>query len=119
LDATDCPIRRPTGWRQQRLYFTQKNKKHCIKYEIGVNPTNRNIVWVGGPVFGAVHNICMTRMFGLLNSIDDVEWILVDKGYIRVRFCSLGMFLFLWERSWSNKVIRNDLGQILVNKENS
>ncbi len=31
LDATECPIRRPT--RNQRIYYSGKKKCHTVKYE--------------------------------------------------------------------------------------
>ncbi len=31
LDATECPIRRPS--RYQRIYYSGKKKEHTVKYE--------------------------------------------------------------------------------------
>jgi len=81
LDGTECPIRR-TSSGLQRTYYSGKAKRHTIKYELGVHPDTGKIVWVGGPAPGSVHDISMTRIFGVLEKLLRGEVILGDKGYV-------------------------------------
>jgi hypothetical protein len=81
LDGTDCPINRPHAG-IQRGFYSGKSKKHCIKYEVGVHPQTGHLVWVGGPVPGSVHDLTITRLFGILTMLMAGEFILADKGYI-------------------------------------
>jgi len=81
LDGTECPINHPKA-SVQGAYYTGKSKTHCIKYEVGVNSHTGRLVWVGGPVPGSVHNLTITRVFGLLHMLVFREFILADKGYI-------------------------------------
>jgi len=82
LDATVCPINRPSNNRVQRTYYSGKHKQHCIKYEIGVHPDTGRLVWVSGGVEGSVHDMRLMYLGQLLQGILPNELILADKGYI-------------------------------------
>ena len=81
LDGTTCPIQCPSRF-LQRPFYSGKDHRHCIKYEIGVDIEDGSLVWISGPVPGAVHDMKLARLFGILDSIMDDEYILADKGYI-------------------------------------
>jgi hypothetical protein len=81
LDGTTCPINRPNSL-LQRWFYSGKDHRHCIKYEVGVDVENGRLVWVGGPVPGSVHDMKLAKLFGLLDNLMDDEYILADKGYI-------------------------------------
>jgi hypothetical protein len=66
----------------QQGYYSGKAKEHTIKYEIGVHPDTGFLVWVGGPIAGAVHDMTLARKSGVLDLVGEKEFILADKGYV-------------------------------------
>lgn len=66
----------------QQIYFSGKKKKHCIKYEIGVDINNGTLCWLWGGIPGSMHDLTMARMSGIINALENNEFILADKGYI-------------------------------------
>ena len=53
-----------------------------LKYEIAVHWLTGKIHWVAGPVFGAVHDLTLARLSGILQRLRPNEFLLADKGYI-------------------------------------
>jgi hypothetical protein len=49
---------------------------------VGIHPLTGHLCWVGGPFPGAMHDLTMTRMGGLLDLLADHEFVMADKGYI-------------------------------------
>ncbi len=47
IDASECPIQRPTENPIQRVYYNGK-KHHALKYELVLCPYTKKILWVGG-----------------------------------------------------------------------
>lgn len=81
LDATVCPINRPSVHLQQ-WFYSGKHKVHCIKYEIGVHPVTGHLVWVGGPTYGSMHDMKLFYLCRILQGLLPREFILADMGYI-------------------------------------
>jgi len=84
IDATECPIQRPSA-DIQRIFYSGKKKKHTIKYEIGVDVLHGFICWIAGAVPGSVHDITLSRTIGIVHYnhlLQPEERILADKGYI-------------------------------------
>ena len=84
MDATECPIQRPSDNEIQRLYYSGKQKRHTIKYEVAITWTGSSdyrIVWVSRPVPGSVHDLKLARMGWMKNLLPE-EKVLADKGYI-------------------------------------
>jgi len=86
LDATLCPIETPTGWENQRPFYSGKHKEHGVKYEIGVR-RDGIICWHHGPRAGAVHDLTVTRESGLFKQLALGEKLLADKAYIGEQAC--------------------------------
>lgn len=82
LDATECPIERPSDYETQKMYYSGKSKTHCVKYEVGIHYTEGFLVWISGSRPGSVHDLQVTRESGLLDMLLPNELILADKGYI-------------------------------------
>jgi hypothetical protein len=78
VDATECPIQRPCS-KIQEVFYSGKKKKHTMKYEIGISIQTGLIVWLGGGVSGAVHDMTIAKD-GLLQQYPDKLFI-SDKGY--------------------------------------
>jgi hypothetical protein len=85
VDATDCLIERPSEWQVQKIFYNGHKKKHCLKYEIGVNWVNGFICWIAGPIPGRYHDITLCRTYGIVANRDllqDGELCWADKGYV-------------------------------------
>jgi hypothetical protein len=91
----------------QQGYYSGKAKQHTIKYEIGVHPDTGFLVWVGGPVAGAVHDMTLARKSGVLDLLGENEFILADKGYVG-HFCIITPFK--GELTEAEKAINHFLG---------
>ena len=61
IDATECWIERPSEWNVQKIFYNGHKKKHCLKYEIGVNWINGLICWLAGPIQGSAHDITLSK----------------------------------------------------------
>lgn len=83
IDATECEIERP-GDARQKLFYSGKDKRHTLKYELGVEVTSGFIVWLFGGAPGHMHDLDISRTSGILNHLLPGELILADKGYIGV-----------------------------------
>ena len=82
LDGFECPIEQPWDNEIQHQYYSRKKKRHTIKYEIGIQLTSGKIVWLVGGTPGSVHDLSMTRHFGLIPLLLPGEMVLADKAYI-------------------------------------
>lgn len=82
LDGTLCPIERPSTEPSQKNAYSGKHKQHGIKYEVGIDPNNGFIVWVGGPTVGSMHDMRLMKLAGILQHLDPGELVLADMGYI-------------------------------------
>jgi DDE superfamily endonuclease len=81
LDGTVCPINHPNSFIQQ-LFYSGKHKIHVIKYEIGVHPITGELVWIGGSIYGSMHNMKLMYLGHILQGLFPNEFILADMGYI-------------------------------------
>jgi len=90
IDATDCPIDKPSASKEERLlYYCGRNKdssysKYNVKYNIGVQIGTGRIVCILGPEPGSVHDLTAlrrTELIGFLFESSPFEIILADKGY--------------------------------------
>jgi hypothetical protein len=82
VDATDCPVERPSDYNLQRQYYSGKSKKHCIKYEVGIQIQTGKLVWLAGGTPGSVHDLTISRASGLSSHLLHGEFVLADKAYI-------------------------------------
>ena len=98
LDGTICHIHHPNA-KIQIFFYQFKIKEHGVKYELGVHPDTGFLVWIGGPTFASMHDICLAKLtgilfyyscifagnnkfVGILNGFYLGKFILADKGYI-------------------------------------
>lgn len=68
MDATECPVERPSDDETQRFWYSGKAKEHTIKYEIGVDLETGYIGWAAGGVPGRIHDLSLSRYTGLASS---------------------------------------------------
>jgi hypothetical protein len=124
IDGKFCPIQCDRShWDLQQLYYSGKHKRHGLKYEIAVHWRTGRIVWLGGGVFGAIHDLTLCRSSGILDCLLANEGLFGDKGYVgELRllcpFRGRSENLTLSELQWNefiNKyrvIVENALGRI-------
>jgi hypothetical protein len=97
LDATECPINRPTY--HQEYWYSGKKKCHTLKYEgilnnyslsffieiaVGVRMRDGLIVWCPytNPIPGRMHDVRLAReVTEVINELEPWEMIVCDRGY--------------------------------------
>jgi hypothetical protein len=78
LDGTLIPVGRVAA---DRPFYSGKHRKHGMNLQVIASPTG-DIVWVSGPLPGAVHDLTAARIWGILQALAASGLItLSDKGY--------------------------------------
>jgi DDE superfamily endonuclease len=79
IDGTLVPIDRVAA---DRPFYSGKHRRHGMNLQVIVNPTGE-IVWVSGPLPGAVHDLTSARIWGIVRELAAARpVVLADKGYI-------------------------------------
>ena len=78
LNATVCPINHSS--RNQRLFYSGKHKFHAIKYEISVHLVTEMLVWINGPIYASMHDMCLMYLGHILDDliIENLFWQIKD-----------------------------------------
>jgi hypothetical protein len=76
VDATETQILRPQ--KNQRRYFSGKCKRHTVKTEIAITPTDGQIIAISSTVPGAVHDFALFRQ---KKPFPTDTRIIADSGY--------------------------------------
>jgi hypothetical protein len=78
IDGTLVPIDRVAA---DRPFYSGKHRHHGMNLQVIAAPDGE-IVWVSGPLPGAVHDLTTARIWGILRELADSGLIvLADKGY--------------------------------------
>ena len=78
LDGTLIPIDRVAA---DRPFYSGKHRRHGMNLQVIATPDG-NVVWVSGPLPGAVHDLTAARIWGILRELAAAGLIvLADKGY--------------------------------------
>jgi DDE superfamily endonuclease/Helix-turn-helix of DDE superfamily endonuclease len=78
IDGTLIPIDRVAA---DQPFYSGKHHRHGINLQVSATP-DREIVWVSGPLPGAVHDLNAARIWGILRELAASGLIvLADKGY--------------------------------------
>jgi hypothetical protein len=78
LDGTLIPIDRVAA---DRPFYSGKHRKHGMNLQVIAGPTG-DIVWVSGPLAGAVHDKKAEWIWGVLRELEAAGLVtLADKGY--------------------------------------
>jgi len=78
IDGTLIPIDRVAA---DRPFYSGKHHKHGMNLQVIASPDGE-IVWVSGPLPGAVHDLTAARIWGILRELAAAGLIvLADKGY--------------------------------------
>ena len=79
IDGTLIPVDRLAA---DRPFYSGKHKKHGMNLQVIASPDGE-ILWVSGPLPGAVHDLTAARIWGLVRELAAAGLIvLADKGYI-------------------------------------
>ena len=78
IDGTLIPIDRVAA---DRPFYSGKHHRHGMNLQVIASPDG-DIVWVSGPLPGAVHDLTAARIWGILRELAATGLIvLADKGY--------------------------------------
>jgi hypothetical protein len=78
IDGTLIPIDRVAA---DRPFYSGKHRRHGMNLQVIASPQG-DIVWVSGPLPGAVHDLAAARIWGILRELAASGLIvLADKGY--------------------------------------
>jgi hypothetical protein len=79
IDGTLIPIDRVAA---DRPFYSGKQGRHGMNLQVISSPTG-DIVWVSGPLPGAMHDLTAARIWGILRKLAAVGLVVLgDKGYI-------------------------------------
>ncbi len=79
LDGTLIPIDRVAA---DRPFYSGKHRKHGMNLQVIASPDG-DIVWVSGPLAGAVHDLTPARIWGIIAELAACGLLaLDDKGYL-------------------------------------
>ena len=78
IDGTLIPIDRLAAYRP---FYSGKHRRHGMNLQVIATPDG-DIVWVSGPLPGAVHDLTAARIWGILRELAAAGLVvLADKGY--------------------------------------
>jgi DDE superfamily endonuclease/Helix-turn-helix of DDE superfamily endonuclease len=78
IDGTLIPIDRVAA---DRPFYSGKHRRHGMNLQVIASPSGE-IVWVSGPLPGAVHDLTAARIWGIIRQLAAAGLItLADKGY--------------------------------------
>jgi hypothetical protein len=78
IDGTLIPIDRVAA---DRPFYSGKHRRHGMNLQVIATPSG-DIVWVSGPLPGAVHDLTAARIWGIVRELAAARLIvLADKGY--------------------------------------
>src|SRR5215467_8480131 len=78
IDGTLIPIGRVAA---ERPFYSGKHHKHGMNLQVIASPDG-NILWVSGPLPGAVHHLTAARIWGIVRELAAAGLVvLADKGY--------------------------------------
>jgi hypothetical protein len=79
IDGTLIPIDRVAA---DRPFYSGKHRKHGMNLQVIASPGGE-IVWVSGPLPGAVHDLTAARIWGIVQALAASGLVVLgDKGYI-------------------------------------
>jgi len=88
IDAKEQRVRRPQSSKEQdkqKPYYSGKKKAHTLKTQVAVNPQGRFQAISQSVPGGANHDLTLLRDSKLLDTLDNDEASMMDKGYDGIR----------------------------------
>jgi hypothetical protein len=81
IDAREQRVQRPSGYEQQKPFYSGKKKTHTLKHEIGVAPDGTIEAISESVPGGATHDLTLQRQTKLVDKLHANEAAMLDKGY--------------------------------------
>jgi hypothetical protein len=79
IDGTLIPIDRVAA---DRPFYSGKHRKHGMNLQVIASPSG-DIIWVSGPLPGAVHDLTAARIWGIIRELAASGLVVLgDKGYL-------------------------------------
>src|SRR5690348_10519277 len=79
IDGTLIPIDRVAA---DRLFYSGKHRRHGMNLQVIASPAGE-ILWVSGPLPGAVHDLTAARIWGIIAELAASRLVVLgDKGYL-------------------------------------
>ncbi len=83
LDSREQRIRRPTGWQEQRPYYSGKKKAHTLKMQATVSVEGR-VQAVSESAPGSTSDLALLERSGVVETLEEKEAAGMDKAYVGV-----------------------------------
>jgi hypothetical protein len=83
IDGEEQRTERPTGYSQQKPYYSGKRKAHTLESQVGVAPGGR-IESVSESFPGSVHDLTVLRSTRLVDRLPVGAGAMLDKGYVGI-----------------------------------
>ena len=83
IDAKEQAVRRPSGWDEQKPFYSGKRKRHTVKNQVVCTPAGR-IGSVSATAPGRTHDLTVLRHTGVLGHLPADAGVMTDKGYVGV-----------------------------------
>jgi IS5 family transposase len=83
IDAKEQGFQRPTGWEEQKPFYSGKKKRHTVKNQVVCTPGGR-IGSVSRTAPGRTHDLTVLRHDGVLDRLPADAGVMTDKGYVGV-----------------------------------
>jgi hypothetical protein len=78
IDGTLIPIDRVAA---DRPFYSGKHRRHGMNLQV-ISAPDRELLWVSGPLPGAVHDLTAARIWGIVRELAAAGLVvLADKGY--------------------------------------
>jgi hypothetical protein len=85
IDAREQRVQRPSGYEQQKPFYSGKKKTHTLKHEIAVAPDGQIEAVSQSVPGGATHDLTLQRQTQLVGQLAVGEAAMLDKGYDGLR----------------------------------
>ena len=83
IDAKEQGFRRPSGWEQQKPFYSGKKKRHAVKNQVVCTPSGR-IGSLSKTFPGRTHDLTVLREDKVLDRLPPDAGVMTDKGYVGV-----------------------------------
>lgn len=107
IDAKEQAFRRPSGWDDQKPFYSGKRKRHTLKNQVVCTPSGR-IGSVSKTAPGRTHDLTVLRHTGVLGRLPADAGVMTDKGYVGVEADAGGRPVVIPVRASKNHPLTDD-----------
>lgn len=107
IDAKEQGVRRPSGWDEQKPFYSGKKKRHTVKNQVVCTPAGR-IASVSRTAPGRTHDLTVLRHDGVLDRLPADAGVMTDKGYVGVEADAGGRPVVVPAKAARNRPLTDD-----------